>query len=303
MGKADSNEKSSASLRSRLTDLLGQAGAAWLADDAPRLGAALSFYALFALAPLLLIAVSTSGIVFGQNAAQERVVQQVHGLFGATAAAEIQEIIRRVDQPALGTLATIFAFAAMLAGASGVFVELQDALDTIWKLDKSARPFWEAAIRQRLWSLGIVATTGIMLVALSLVTTFLSAAETFASNLSRAPTILLEAANLLSSFGIVTLLVALILKIVPDTAIQWRDVWFGAAVTSLLFTLGKSAMGWYFGYSLLNSPYGAAASLVIFMVWIYYSSQLFLFGAELAHVYALNRGSRTEFDPSGHGQR
>ncbi len=303
MGKADSKEKSRASLRSRLTELLGQAGAAWLADDAPRLGAALSFYALFALAPLLLIAVSTAGILFGQKAAQGRVVEQLHGLLGATAAAEIQEVMRRIDQPALGTLATIFAFAAMLAGASGVFVELQDALNTIWKLDKSPRPFWEAAIRQRLWSLGIIATTGIVLIALSLVTTLLSAAETFASSLSRAPKVFLEAANLLSSFGVVTLLVALILKIVPDTPIRWRDVWFGAAVTSLLFTIGKSAMGWYFGYSLLNSPYGAAASLVIFMVWIYYSSQLFLFGAELAHVWALSRGSRAEFNSSADGER
>jgi membrane protein len=276
------------------TALMKQAGAASFADNVPRLGAALSFYTLFCLTPVLIVAVSTAGIVFGQKAAQGKIGQQFQGLLGTTGAMEIQEIIQSMNRPALGILATTFAFLAMLVGASGAFIELQDAFNLIWKLDSSSNTFWKATIRQRICSLGLIFATGVLLVASLLVTAAISAAETFASNLLPVSTVLLESVNFIFSFVVITLLFALILKSIPHIPIHWRDVWFAAAVTSLLFTIGKGVMGWYFGHTALTSPYGAAASLVIFLVWIYYSAQILLFGAELTHVYALNYGSLTD---------
>ena len=285
------------------TGLMKQAGAAWLADNVPRLGAALSFYTLFSLAPVLIVAVSSAGLVFGHKAAKGKILQQFQKLLGTMGATEIQEVIQSMNQPALGILATTFAFLAMLIGASGVFVELQDAFNLIWKLDSSSNSFWEITIRERIWALGLVVATGMVLLGSLLVTAVISAAETFAGTSLPIPTILLESVNFLFSFGVITLLFALILKSIPDIPIQWRDVWFGAAVTSLLFTMGKGIMGWYFGHSLLTSAYGAAASLVIFLVWIYYSAQILLFGAELTHIYALRYGSRIETNPAGDGKR
>jgi membrane protein len=277
--------------------LIKQAGAAWLADNVPRLGAALSFYTLFSLAPVLIVALSTAGILFGQKAAEGKIVEQFQGLLGMTGAREIQEIIQSMNQPAIGILTTTFAFLAMLIGVSGAFIELQDAFNLIWKLDCSSNAFWKVTIRKRIRSLALVVATGTLLLASLLVTDAISAAETFAGNSLPIPTILLGSVNFLFSFGVITFLFALILKSIPDIPMQWRDVWFGAAVTSLLFTIGKGVMGWYFGHSLLTSSYGAAASLVIFLVWIYYSAQILLFGAELTPVYALKYGSRMETDP------
>ena len=289
--EANSHQKSTANLLVASTTLMKQAGAAWLSDDAPRLGAALSFYALFSLAPVLIVALSTAGIVFGQKAAEGKIVEQFQGALGTTGAVEIQEIIQSMKQPALGVLATTFAILAMLIGVSGAFVELQDAFNLIWKLDGSSNAFWKVTIRQRIWSLGLVVAIGTLLLASLLVTAAISAAETFAGNSFPIPAILLESVNFLLSFVAITYLFALILKSIPDIPIQWRDVWFGAAVTSLFFTIGKGVMGWYFGHSALTSPYGAAASLVIFLFWIYYSAQILLFGAEVTHVYALTYGS------------
>jgi membrane protein len=285
------------------TALIKQAGGAWLADNVPRLGAALSFYTLFSLAPVLIVAVSIAGIVFGQKAAEGKILQQFQGLLGATGATEIQEIIQSMNQPALGVLATTFAILAMLIGASGAFIELQDAFNLIWKLDNSSNTFWKVTIRQRIWSLGLVVATGTLLLASLLVTAAISAAETFAGNSLPIPTILLDSVNFVFSFVLITFLFALILKSIPNIRIQWRDVWFGAAITSLLFTIGKGVMGWYFGHSLFTSPYGAAASLVIFLVWIYYSAQILLFGAELTHVCALRYGSRLETNLSRDDKR
>ena len=283
--------------------LIKQAGAAWLADNVPRLGAALSFYALFSLAPVLIVALSTAGIVFGQKAAEGKIVEQFQGLLGMTGATEIQEIIQSMNKPALGVVASTFAVLAMLIGMSGAFNELQDAFNLIWRLDGSSNTFWKVTIKKRIRSLALVVATGTLLLASLLVTAAISAAETFAGSSLPLATILLGSVNFLFSFGVITFLFALILKSIPDALIQWRDVWFGAAITSVLFTIGKGVMGWYFGHSLLTSSYGAAASLVIFLVWIYYSAQILLFGAELTHVYALRSGSRMETNLSRDSKR
>jgi membrane protein len=188
--------------------------------------------------------------------------------------------------------ATLLGLLAILVGASGAFNELQDALNTIWKVDSRTKSFWTVISRQRLFSFGLVVAVGFLLLTSLVVTAALSAAERFVNNLLPISVILIESINFVFSFGVITMLFALILKFIPDTSIAWRDVMMGAAVTSLLFAVGKVIIGFYLGHSALTSAYGAAASLAIFLIWIYYSAQILLFGAELTHVYALKYGSR-----------
>ncbi len=292
MGKTSSGEKSRVNLFRTLAALLRQAGAAWLADNAPRLGATLAFYTLFSLAPVLIVAVSVAGFVFGRNAAQGEIVRQFQGLMGVQGATAIETIIQSTNRPTLGVFATILGLLAILIGASGAFNELQDALNIIWKLDRGSRGSWTVTSKQRFFSLGLVVATGFLLLASLVVTAVLSAAERFVSNLLPTSVLLLESVHIVFSFGVITVLFALIFKFIPDTAIPWRDVRMGAAVTSLLFTAGKVVIGLYLGHSALTSAYGAAASLVVFLIWIYYSAQILLFGAELTHAYALKYGSR-----------
>jgi membrane protein len=277
-----------------LTALLRQAGIAWLADNAPRFGAALAFYTLFSLAPVLIVAVSIAGIAFGEKAAQGEIVRQFQALVGMQAASVIEAIIQTTNRHGLGVFATTFGIVAIFIGASGAFNELQDALNTIWKVDSSTKSFWMITVRQRFLSLGLVVATGFLLLTSLVVTAGLSAAERFVSSFVSMSAIFLQTINFVFSFGMITILFALIFKFIPAVTIQWRDVRMGAAVTSLLFTAGKAAIGFYLGHSALASAYGAATSLVFFLVWIYYSTQILLFGAELTHVYALKYGSRME---------
>jgi membrane protein len=298
VGETSSGGKSRVSLLETLTALHRQAGAAWLADNAPRFGAALAFYTLFSIAPVLIVAVSVAGFVFGEKAAQGEIVRQFQGLMGTQGATAIETIIQSTNRPALGVFTTTLGLLATIVGASGAFNELQDALNTIWKVDSRAQSFWMVKIKQRFFSLGLVVGTGFLLLTSLVVTAALSAAERFLGNLLPMSVILLESINFVFSFGMITILFALILKFIPDTTILWRDVRIGAAVTSLLFTVGKVVIGLYLGHSALTSAYGAAASLVIFLIWIYYSAQILLFGAEITHVYALKYGSRKEINLS-----
>ena len=286
MGETSSGGKAPVSLLKTLTVLLRQAGAAWLDDDAPTLGAALAFYTLFSLAPVLIVAVSVAGFVFGDKAAQGEIVRQFQGLMGTQGATAIETILQSTNRPGLGVLATALSVLAILVGASGAFNELQDALNIIWKV-RSAKSFWRVALRHRFFSLGLVVATGFLLLTSLVITASLSAAERLVGTLLPISLIVLESMNFVFSFIVITLLFALIFKLIPDTPIPWRDVWMGAAVTSLLFTVGKVVIGFYLGHSALTSAYGAAASLVVFLIWIYYSAQILLFGAEITHVYAL----------------
>ncbi len=286
MGEPSSGGKSPTSLLKILTALLRQAGAAWLDDDAPTLGAALAFYTLFSLAPVLIVAVSVAGLVFGDKAAQGEIVRQFQGLMGTQGATAIETILQSTNRPGLGVLATALSLLAILVGASGAFNELQDALNIIWKVH-STKSFWRVALRHRFFSLGLVVATGFLLLTSLVITASLSAAERLVGTLLPISLIALESMNFVFSFIVITLLFALIFKLIPDATIPWRDVWMGAAVTSLLFTVGKVVIGFYLGHSALTSAYGAAASLVVFLIWIYYSAQILLFGAEITHVYAL----------------
>jgi membrane protein len=298
VGEARSGAKSRVSFLESLTTLLRQAGAAWFAHNAPRFGAALAFYTLFSLAPVLIVAVSVAGFAFGEKAAQGEIVRQFQGLMGTQGATAIETILQSTNRPTLGVFATTLGLLAILVGASGAFNELQDALNIIWKVDNRTKSFWAVTVRQRFFSLGLVVATGFLLLTSLVVTAALSAAERFASNLLPVSGVLLESINFALSFGMITILFALIFKFIPDTKIAWRDVRMGAAVTSLLFTVGKIGIGFYLGHSALTSAYGAAASLVIFLIWVYYSAQILLFGAELTQVYALRYGSRMESDLS-----
>jgi membrane protein len=287
-----SSTASRVSLPGTLAVLLREAGAAWFADNAPRFGAALAFYTVFSLAPVLIVAVSVAGLAFGEKAAQSEILRQFQGLIGAQGAAAIETIIQNTNQPALGMFATTLGLLAILVGASGSFIELQDALNTIWKVDSGTKSFWLVVIRQRVFSLGLVLASGFLLLTSLVVTAGLSAAQRFASNSLPVSGVLLESINFVFSFGMITVLFAIIFKFIPDTAISWSDVWMGAAVTSLFFTIGKVLIGMYLGHSALTSVYGATGSLIIFLTWVYYSTQILMFGAELTHVYALKYGSR-----------
>jgi membrane protein len=298
VGKVASGSKERIRFLGAFTALLKQAGVQWLDDNAPRFGAALAFYTLFSLAPVLIVAVSIAGFVFGAEAARGEIVRQFQGLMGAQGAAAVEAIIQSTNRPELGMFSTTLALLAMLVGASGAFNELQDALNTIWRVDNNTRNFWMVTVRRRFFSLGLVIATGFLLLVSLVISASLSAAERFVNTLLPLSVLLLQSLNVVFSFGMIAILFALIFKFVPDTTIRWRDVRMGAAVTSLLFTVGKVAIGFYLGHSALTSAYGAAASLVVFLIWIYYSAQILLFGAELTHVYALRYGSLLEINPS-----
>jgi membrane protein len=298
--ETQSGGKSRTSRLKTLTTLFRQAGAAWLADNAPRLGAALAFYTLFSLAPVLIVAVSIAGFAFGHSAAQGEIVRQFQGLMGVQGATAIETILQSTNRPTLGAFATALGLLAILVGASGAFNELQNAMNIIWKVDTVAKGFWLVTGRQRFFSLGLVLATGFLLLASLVVTAVLSAAEGLVRNLVPLPALLLECLHIVFSLGVIAILFALIFKFIPDAIIPWRDVQMGAVVTSLLFTAGKVIVGIYLGHSALISAYGAAASLVIFLIWIYYSAQILLFGAELTHVYALRYGSRMQINHSQH---
>jgi membrane protein len=278
-----------------LAAVFRQAANAWINDNAPRLGAALAFYTLFSLAPVLIVVVSIAGLVFGQRTAHVDLAHQSQALIGTQGAAAIQSIIEgATNRPALGWFAATIGALTILIGVSGAFNELQDALNLIWKVDVSKRSFWTFAIIQRLWSFLLVAATGLLLLVFLLVSAGLSAAEKLAGKFLPASIFHWEIISILGSLFMITIMLALVFKFVPETTIQWSDVLPSAVFTSLLFTVGKLAIGFYLGHSALVSIYGAAASLVVFLIWVYYTAQILLFGAELSHAYANICGSRKD---------
>ena len=270
--------------------LLKEASSAWIDDNAPSLGAALAFYAIFSLAPVLVIMIAIAGLAFGKKAAATEFLLEVKIFLGPAVASFIQTVIRSAAQPQLGTRAAVIGISTVLIGASGTFVELKNTLNKIWKVLPPSEKLWVVTIRERALSFGLVLATGfLLLVSLALSTTLAIVGWQLPTSAT-----LLESIHILLSFGVVTFLFAMIYKVLPDTNIAWADVWIGGAVTSLLFTFGKTLVGFYLGTSDLASAYGAAGSLVVMLVWIYYSAQIFLFGAEFTHVYATKRGSRAE---------
>jgi membrane protein len=260
--------------------LLKEAAEDWSHDRAPRLGAALAYYTVFSIVPLLVIIIAIIGLVFGQEAAQSTIIQQIAGLVGEQSAAAIREMLERADQPSSGILSTVIAVGTLLLGASALFGQLQDALNTVWGIEpKEGRGIW-GIIKDRFFSFVAVLGTGFLLLVSLVLSTALSAFGKWFGGLLPLPEFLLQAFNFLLSFAVIAGLFAL------------SDVWIGAAITSALFTVGKFAIGLYLGKSNVGSAYGAAGSLVIVLVWVYYSAQILLYGAEFTQVYANRRGER-----------
>ncbi|MES2886873.1 MAG: YihY/virulence factor BrkB family protein [Pseudomonadota bacterium] len=275
-----------------LLTVIKEAGGAWVDDRAPSLGAALSYYTLFSLAPLLLIVIAVAGAVFGVEAAEGAVFEQFEGFIGAPGALAVQgllESVRRHDQSAFGTaVGTVL----LLIGATSVFAELQSALDKIWRVPpQQARPSWLVYLRTRLLSFGLVLGLGFLLTVSLVASAGLSAWSAWWAPAFSGWTTLLMVVNFTVSFCLTALLFAMIYKMMPSVHIAWRDVALGAVATALLFAAGKTLIGFYIGTSGVATGFGAASSIVVLLVWVYYSAQVFLVGAELTSVYARRYGS------------
>ena len=262
----------------------------WNADHAPALGAALSYYTVFSLAPLLMIVIAIAGLVFGQEAAQGQIIGQIQGLVGEESAKAIQSMIEEARKPAAGVLATVIATVMLLFGATGVFAQLQESLNIIWKVEQKAGQGMWKMLKDRFISLLAVLGTGFLLLISLVISAGLSAVGATMAHVLPGPEFVLQILNFLVSFAVVTLLFAMIYKLLPDKPVRWSDVWIGASITSLLFTIGKFFIGLYLGKSDVGVAYGAAGSLVVILIWVYYASQIFLFGAEFTAVYAESRG-------------
>ena len=269
--------------------LLKETAGAWSADYAPSMGAALSYYTLFSIAPLLLIVIAVAGFVFGAEAARGEIFGQLAGLMGPDGAKAVQGLLQAADQPRQGAIATIIGIATLLLGATSVFGELQNALDRIWRAPaREASKGWWNLLRTRLLSFGMILGIAFLLT----VSLVLSAAISALGKWWGGAEVLAHLLEIVLSFGLTTVLFALIYKFIPRVHVAWHDVWIGAAVTAILFAIGKLLIGLYLGKSSVASTFGAAGSLVVVMLWVYYSAQIFLFGAEFTWVYAHERGSR-----------
>lgn len=274
--------------------VFSKACSAWAEDRAPSMGAALAFYTVFSLAPVLIVVVSVAGLVFGQKAAEVEFSQQLQSWVGEAGARAIQAILQSANRPGLGIITSAIGIGTLLAGASGAFVELADALNKIWKVPRRSESVWLRVIRQRFLSFALVLGLGFLLLVSFVVSAALGVVGNVVAPLLPWPLVWLESANFLLSLGMIALLLAMIFKYLPDAAVAWGDAWMGAAVASLLLTTGKALIGLYLAKSTLLSAYGAASSLVIILTWVYYSAQIILFGAEVAHVYSRQRGPRAE---------
>ncbi len=273
--------------------MLRQMFEAWSDDYVPSMGAALAFYTLFSLAPLLLIVIAIAGLVFGQDAARGEIEAQLRSLMGEGSALAVQEMLTSVRKPAEGITATIIGVCLLLIGATTVFGELQDTLNRIWKVPvRSKVGGWIALVRSRLLSFGMVMALGFLLVVSLVFSAALAVAGRWWGPFFGEWQMLATIADAMSSFVVVAILFAFIYKTMPTVQIKWGDVWVGAVVTALLFTLGKSLIGLYIGRSGVVSGFGAAGSLVVVMLWVYYSAQIFLIGAEFTWIYANTFGSR-----------
>jgi membrane protein len=278
--------------------LLHQTFSDWNAHEAPRLGAALAFYTLLSLAPLVILLVAIAALIFGHSAAQSQLLGQVESMIGSQGSAAVKGMIEHSQEPGSGAFASIIGLITLLFGASGVFGELRDALNKMWNVQPINEVGVWLMIKERFFSFGMVLAVGFLLLVSLAISAALAVFGKFFSGLLPAPEFVLGALNFAVSLAGVAILFALIFRYVPDTRIPWREVWIGATVTALLFTVGKSIIGLYLGKAAVGSAYGAAGSLVVVIVWVYYSAMIFFFGAEFTHVlYAARHGGYRRGDP------
>ena len=265
---------------------------AWVDDYAPSMGAAISYYTIFSITPLLVIVIAIAGALFGREAAEGRIVEQISGLVGREGATAVEAMLRSVSEPYKGLIAGLISAAVLLVGATTVFAELQSALDRIWHVPEREKPsgVW-AVLRARLLSFGLILGLAFLLMVSLVVSAGVAAFGNWFGGLLPGWEVLLHVLNVLISLGIVTLLFAMIYKLMPTARIAWRDVWIGALVTAVLFELGKLGIGLYLGKSGVNESFAAAGSLVLLVAWVYYAVQIFLLGAEFTKIYANAHGS------------
>lgn len=274
---------------SELGKLLSDTAKDWWEDKAARLGAALAFYTIFSLAPLLIIILGIAGFLFGGDPAQSQLVEQIQGLVGAEGGKAVESMLQSAGKPESGIIAVIIGVIMLLFGAAGVFGQLQDALNTIWKVEpKPGRGLW-GIIQDRFLSLTMVLGVSFLLLVSLSISAFLAGMVQLLGNwqVGWIGHLLNETLSLV----VITVLFAMMFKFLPDAKVEWNSVWPGATLTALFFVVGKFLIGLYLGHSGIASAYGAAGSLVVLLLWLYYSSQIFLFGAEFTRIYAKFRGA------------
>jgi membrane protein len=259
-------------------------------------GAAIAYYTIFSIAPLLIIVIAIAGLVFGHDAAQGAIVAQLRGLIGKQSAEILQSMIQSASQKTTGVLATVIGVGTLLVTSTGAFAEIQSALNAIWKASPSVG--FSALIRSRLMSIGLVFTLGFLMLVSLVVSAALTALGDYLSGLFPGAGFLMSILNCTISLLLISALFAAIYKILPDTPIAWRDVAVGSVATAILFTVGKSLIGLYIGSTSVASSYGAAGALLIILLWVYYSTQIFLLGAEYTRAYAQNHGSHSPRESS-----
>ncbi len=282
----------------QIIPLLKETYSEWDRHQAPRFGASVALYTLFSIAPLLILVAAVVALAFTHEQAQTAIVSQAQNMMGSRGADAIQSLLKSAQKPSSGIVASIVAFATLLFGASGVFLELREALNAMWDAQpKESRGVW-GFVKDRLFSFGMVLSVGFVLLVSLILSAALSFTEKFFSQLLPIPAIVLHIVNLVLSFLVISGLFALMYRYVPNARVAWRDVIVGAFGTSLLFTLGKLGLGLYLGIASVGSAYGAAGSLVAVIVWVYYSAQIFFFGAEFTHVYARRQGSIAAAKPT-----
>ncbi len=302
MVKQDSSGTSE-SFFGNLFTLLKQTFNEWLQDKAPQLGAALAYYTVFSLAPLILVLLAIVGVIFRDDpaGAWDKITQQMSYFLDPSALQVVQGIAQKASQPGKSTIATIIGIALALFGATGVFGQLQDALNTIWGVKAKPAQGIFGFLRARFLSFAMVAGICFLLLVSLAIEALLKGFSHYVQSMLPGGIVVAVGVYLIFDFAVVVLLFAMIFKFLPDVRIQWRDVWIGAVMTAILFLIGKWLLGLYLGSGAAGSAYGAASSLITLLLWIYYSSQILLFGAEFTQVYAQRAGR--ELEPSHYAVR
>lgn len=274
-----------------LKHILIQSLTSWIDHRAASKGAALAFYTLFSMTPILMLAIAGAGYIFGAEAAQGEIIAQVKGLVGPNGAQAIQALLAAASDPASGMVATMIASVLLLVGATSVFAELKGSLDELWGVEKPRQFALGQILRTRLLSFGLVLVLAFLLLVSLVVSGVLAMLERYAGDLWGSSVVILATISSLVSVGVIACMFAVIYKTLPDAPLSWSDVWIGAAFTAGLFSLGKYAIGFYLGNSGVASSFGAAGSLIAVLLWVYYSAQIFFLGAEFTRQYALGFGS------------
>jgi membrane protein len=277
-----------------VSELMKKTVSSWSEINAPRLGAALAFYTLLSIAPLLVVCISIAGMIFGAKAAEDQIAAQIGGVVGWQNAETLQTLLQHANKPAAGIVATAVGFLTLLFGASGVFGELRDSMNTVWGVKGTSGSGIVGMVRYRFVSFAMVLGIGFLLLVSLVLSAAIAAAGKFLEGRLPIPESVMQLTSTAVTFLTVTILFALLYKFVPDVHIEWGDVAIGAAVTSALFSVGKFLIALYLGKASVGSTYGAAGSLVVFIVWVYYSAQIFFLGAQFTRVFAERHGSRAK---------